>query len=136
MANDILSEKVSVNINSSTLSAIDLLVDNGYYSNRSDFINQAVRSALQAQQSTIDRIIAHNQAGRSGESWFIGLAGLTKRELEEMYAAGERISVKGYGVFTLPSDIELEKLLTVVESISVKGKVHCSKEVKEHYGIK
>lgn len=136
MANDMLSEKVSVNINSSTLSGIDLLVDNGYYSNRSDFINQAVRSALQAQQSTIDRIIAQNQAGRSGEGWFIGLSGLTKRELEEMYAAGERISVKGYGVFTLPSDIELEKLLAVVESISVKGKVYCSKEVKVHYGIK
>ncbi|MBO5967767.1 MAG: hypothetical protein J6S14_04635, partial [Clostridia bacterium] len=46
MANVNLNEKVSVNINSSTLSEIDLLVDNGYYSNRSDFINHALRLAL------------------------------------------------------------------------------------------
>lgn len=39
MLNENLNEKVSVNINSTTLSEIDLLVDNGYYSNRSDFIN-------------------------------------------------------------------------------------------------
>ena len=135
MANDVLSEKVSVNINSSTLSAIDLLVDNGYYSNRSDFINQALRDSLQARQSTIDRIIVQNESSH-GDSWFIGLSGFTKRELEEMHADGERISVRGYGVFTLPADVDEEKLFAVVESISVKGRVHCSKSVKEHYGIK
>ena len=58
MANETYSEKVSVNINSSTLSNIDLLVDNGYYSNRCYFINHALRVALQQQQSTLDRIIS------------------------------------------------------------------------------
>ena len=57
MANENFSEKVSVNINTSTLSNIDLLVDNGYYSNRSDFINQALREGLQKHQKTLDRII-------------------------------------------------------------------------------
>lgn len=42
MTNEQLSEKTSVNINTATLSSIDILVDNGYYSNRSDFINQAL----------------------------------------------------------------------------------------------
>lgn len=46
MSGENSSEKVSVNMNVSILSAIDLLVDGGYYSNRSDFINQAVREAL------------------------------------------------------------------------------------------
>jgi len=55
-----LTEKVSVNINTSTLSGIDLLVDNGYYSNRSDFINQALRGALQQHQTTIDRLVESN----------------------------------------------------------------------------
>ena len=50
------TEKVSVNVNTSTLSEIELLVDNGYYSNRSDFINQAVRETLSRHQTTIDRI--------------------------------------------------------------------------------
>ena len=57
MSPEVYAEKVSVNINTATLSSIDLLVDNGYYSNRSDFINQAVRAELQRQQSTTDRLI-------------------------------------------------------------------------------
>ena len=57
MSSESFSEKVSVNINTSTLSSIDLLVDNGYYSNRSDFINQSLRESLQKHQKTIDRII-------------------------------------------------------------------------------
>lgn len=55
-----LNEKVSVNINSATLSGIDLLVDNGYYSNRSGFINQALGSALQQHQTTTDRIVVQH----------------------------------------------------------------------------
>ena len=47
------SEKVSVNMNVGTLSQIDVLVDLGYYSNRSDFINQAVRQAIDQKQSII-----------------------------------------------------------------------------------
>ena len=47
------TEKVSVNMNIGTLSQIDILVDNGFYSNRSDFINQAVREALKDKQHNI-----------------------------------------------------------------------------------
>ena len=61
MGNENFVEKVSVNINSSTLSTIDLLVDNGYYSNRSDFINQALREALRGHQTTVDRIVERNE---------------------------------------------------------------------------
>ena len=57
------SEKVSVNMNVGTLSRIDLLVDLGYYSNRSDFINQSVRQALDQKQSIIE-----NEALRRRES--------------------------------------------------------------------
>ena len=83
MANGNLNEKVSVNINSSTLSEIDLLVDNGYYSNRSDFINQAVRELLREERSVIDGIIERNAHPRNGETgWFIGVSGLTAKEVE------------------------------------------------------
>ena len=73
MSNDNFLEKVSVNINPSTLSSIDLLVDNGYYSNRSDFINQALRESLQKHQNIIDRIIDKKTELNSATSnqWFI-----------------------------------------------------------------
>lgn len=66
MRNENLSEKVSVNINTSTLSEIDLLIDSGYYSNRSDFINQALREGLQKHRNTLDRIIQKNSEVRNG----------------------------------------------------------------------
>ena len=137
MSNENLSEKVSVNINTSTLSRIDLLVDNGYYSNRSDFINQAVRELLREERSVIDGIIERNAHPRNGETgWFIGVSGLTAKEVDAMYQAGERVKLQGYGVLTVDQDCDEEKLFATVESIKVKGKVVCSDSVKAHYGIK
>lgn len=138
MATENFSEKVSVNINSSTLSNIDILVDNGYYSNRSDFINQALREQLQKHQSTLDRIIDRNikNEEKNPNHWFIGVYGLEKSELDELKAQGVLASYTGYGVMVIGDDIDEETLFDVVESIKVKGKVICSKTVKEHYGLK
>ena len=136
MGNEMLNEKVSVNINSSTLSSIDLLVDNGYYSNRSDFINQAVRSALQQHQTTIDRIVDRHISQDAENGWFIGVSGYTAREIEELYREGQSLSIKGYGVFAIDGDCDREKLYAVVKSISIRGKTICPADIKAHYGIK
>ncbi|MBD5161833.1 MAG: hypothetical protein HDT14_07455 [Oscillibacter sp.] len=138
MSNDNLSEKVSVNINSSTLSQIDLLVDNGYYSNRSDFINQSLRAALQQQQSTLDRIIGQREenAYKKKEQWFMGLFGVTAADAEIMYQNGGGFSITGYGVLIIDDDIDQEKLFAAVRAISVRGKVICARSIKDHYGLK
>lgn len=137
MANENLNEKVSVNINTSTLSEIDLLVDNGYYSNRSDFINYALRQALQENRSTIDRIIEKNtKASGKEKSWFIGIYGFTAKEIDKMYEDREKINLSGYGLLSIDDDCDEEKLFAVIESIKHRGKVVCSQTVKEHYGLK
>ena len=138
MSNDNLSEKVSVNINSSTLSQIDLLVDNGYYSNRSDFINQALRTALQQQQSTLDRIIKQRAetSQRKKEQWFVGVFGLTAEDIEVMYQQGGGFTVTGYGVLVIDDSVDQEKLFASLQKISVKGKVICARSIKDHYGLK
>ena len=136
MTNENLSEKVSVNINSSTLSQIDLLVDNGYYSNRSDFINQALRDALRQQQSTLERVIQQHTNAARKDPWFVGLFGLTAADVEEMSEQGGGFTVSGYGVLTIDSKVEEEKLFAAIQNIRVKGRVVCSKTVKEHYGLK
>ena len=129
-------DKISVNMNPSVLSSIDLLVDNGYYSNRSDFINQAVRDALSKQQTTIDRIVQQNQSSPDkSRQWFLGLFGFTAKEIEQMYAAGEQVDVRGYGVMTI-GNCDEEKLYAVVKSIEVRGKVICPDRFKAHYGLK
>lgn len=135
------SEKVSVNMNAAVLSEIDLLVDGGYYSNRSDFINQAVREALQRQQSTIDRIVVSKKEdfgfkmSSGGKNWFLGISGLTKKELEELDAEGQQIHISGYGLLIIDEDCPEEQLFRVVKSISVRGKVRCADSVREHYGL-
>lgn len=130
------TEKVSVNINTSTLSEIDLLVDNGYYSNRSDFINQAVREALGRQRGTIDGIVRRQEERVQRGSWFIGVSGFTAKEIDRMHAEGETVSMTGYGVLHIDPACDREQLYQVVESIRVRGKVIAPADVKAHYGLK
>lgn len=130
------TEKVSVNINTSTLSEIDLLVDNGYYSNRSDFINQAVREALGRQRGTIDGIVRRQEERVQRGSWFIGVSGFTAKEIDRMHAEGETVSMTGYGVLHIDPACDREQLFAVVESIRVRGKVIAPADVKAHYGLK
>ena len=130
------TEKVSVNINTSTLSEIDLLVDNGYYSNRSDFINQAVREALGRQRGTIDGIVRRQEEREQRGSWFIGVSGFTAKEITRMHAEGETVSMTGYGELHIDPACDREQLYQVVESFRVRGKVIAPADVKAHYGLK
>lgn len=131
------TDKVSVNVNTSTLSEIDLLVDNGYYSNRSDFINQAIRDALGRQRGTIESIVRRQEKRAASENgWFIGVSGFTAREIDQLHAQGERTSVTGYGVLHIDPDCDRTRLYEVVERIAVRGKVIAPADVKAHYGLK
>lgn len=138
MANENFCEKVSVNINSSTLSNIDILVDNGYYSNRSDFINQALREKLEKHQSTLDRIIDRQLHAKeaSPHRWFLGVSPITNDELKEAKVQEQTLSYTGYGVLIIDQDIDTELLFSVVQSIKIKGKVICDQAIKYHYGLK
>ena len=124
------SEKVSVNMNVGTLSRIDLLVDLGYYSNRSDFINQAVRQALDQKQSVIE-----NEALRrreSNEDWFIGIYVFTEDQLARAKEKGKKIKVGGYGVVFIDKKLD-DLALEVIESIDVKGKIIASPIIREKF---
>ncbi len=138
MASENYSEKVSVNINTSTLSNIEILVDNGYYSNRSDFINQALREGLQKHQSILDRIIDKHMdtEGENPNPWFVGIYSMESHELEAAKKRGQVLTYTGYGVLAIDKSIDEELLFGVVQSIKVKGKVICSQSIKDHYGLK
>lgn len=138
MGNESLSEKVSVNINASTLSEIDLLIDNGYFSNRSDFINQALRESLQKHRNTLDRIIEKNsKSGReSHDWWFIGVLRLERRDIEAALHSSQGITITGYGVLIIGEKMDEQALFAAVRSIDVRGRVVCSKNIKEHYRLK
>lgn len=133
MDNKFLGEKVSVNINTSTLSAIDLLVDNGYYSNRSDFINQALRESIQRHQSTIDRIADRSIGDRI---WFMGVYNLSSADLKEISVSKKQIPITGYGLLIIDERCDEAALFSSISEIRIKGKVICSQSVKDHYSLR
>ena len=127
------SEKVSVNMNIATLSQIDLLVDKGYYSNRSDFINQSVRQALNEKKSVIEE--TSKQQNELDFRWFIGVMSLEKEELLKAKENRVKIKIKGYGLLGIDSELD-NLVIENVESIAVKGKVICSDRIKKHFKIR
>ena len=127
------SEKVSVNMNIGTISQIDLLVDNGYYSNRSDFINQAVRQALDAKKSIIEET-SKRQIDLDFR-WFIGIMSLDKEELLKAREKQMKLKIKGYGLLGISGELD-DLVVENVESIAVKGKITCSDRIKKYFGIR
>ncbi len=118
------------------MSNIDILVDNGYYSNRSDFINQALRDALDRHSGTLDRIIGAKTGRSADKPWFVGVFSLVKSDVDAALSRGEKLSITGYGVFMVEDGIDEKSLFAAVESIKIKGKSVCSPEIKKHYGLK
>ncbi|MBR1585658.1 MAG: hypothetical protein IJ662_08975 [Clostridia bacterium] len=127
------TEKVSVNMNIATLSQIDLLVDLGYYSNRSDFINQSVRQTLEQKHDIVEHEMNRHRAYQ--EEWFMGIYGFTEEQLRHAQEAGEKIKLKGYGLVVIDQALD-ELALNTIEEIHVKGKVICSEQVRKRLGLK
>ena len=127
------SEKVSVNMNIATLSQIDLLVDKGYYSNRSDFINQSVRQTLNEKRSVIEEV--SRQQNDLDFWWFVGVMVLEKENLLKAREKKTKIKIKGYGLLALGGKLD-DLVIENVESIAVKGKVICSNRIREHFQIR
>ncbi len=130
-----MTEKVSVNMNVATLSQIDLLVDNGYYSNRSDFINQAVRQGLDSKQNVIDRLIEQATQLRE-DPWFIGVYGVERETLEQAVAQNRKLRIRGYGLLVFNKDCTDELIFSAVESLKIRGRTVCSDGVKRHFQLK
>ena len=130
-----LTEKVSVNINTTTLAAIDLLIDNGHYFNRSDFINQALREAIARNEANIQRASEESGKKLTGGYWLMGVSRLTEPEVDEILRSGKPRSISGYGVLSVDPNIPAEKVFAAISEISIRGKVSCSPEVREHYNL-
>ena len=129
------TEKVSVNINTTTLAAIDLLIDNGHYFNRSDFINQALREAIARNEANIQRASEESGKKLTGGYWFMGVSRLTEPEVDEILRSGKPRSISGYGVLSVDPNSPAEKVFAAISEISIRGKVSCSPEVREHYNL-
>jgi Arc/MetJ-type ribon-helix-helix transcriptional regulator len=129
------TEKITININTIDLGHIDLLVNEGYYATRTEFIKTAVKKQLDRHEEDTKKLI--EQKAKHGDyELSIGVGGFTKSELERIIQKKEaKIKMIFIGLFITPKDVTLELLEQAVESIKVYGVCRCSQEIKDRYGL-
>ena len=118
------SEKLTINLSVVDLGHIDLLVDEGFYSNRSDFIRAAIRAQLALHQEALKQASLR-------KSMAIGVLIYSRSDLEKALANGERLAIRVIGLVTLSEDIPPELAAQTIDSIVVKGVLRASTQVRE-----
>lgn len=117
------TEKITINMSAVDLGKIDLLVQEGLYSNRTDFIRTAIRSQLEKHNMEIQQSVTRN-------SYVIGVLSYDQDDLEKKKAKGERLKITVLGLLHLANDISPNLAREVVESIQVRGIFQASDKVK------
>lgn len=118
------TEKITVNLGLVDLGQIDLLVREGFYANRTDFIRTAVRSQLDARAAVVNHAVARH-------TMVLGTLHYTRRELEEIRAAGGTVQIRVLGLASIADDVPPELALATVESVEVLGAFRASPAVKK-----
>jgi Arc/MetJ-type ribon-helix-helix transcriptional regulator len=117
------SEKLTLNLGFVDLGSIDLLVRDGFYSNRSDFIRTAIRNQLATHADT-----AKKAASRL--TLELGLRTFARQDLEAIQAADERLKIRVLGLVVIADDVTPDLARATIESITVLGALHASAEIK------
>src|SRR5919106_2991225 len=108
------TEKITINLGPVDLGQIDLLVQEGFYSNRTDFIRTAIRNQLGTHAEEVRQTVAR-------KTLVLGLQHYGRRDLEEVRAAGERLRINVLGLATIADDVSPELALDTIESVVVLG---------------
>ena len=117
------TEKITINMSAVDLGKVDLLVQEGLYSNRTDFIRTAIRSQLDKHNLEIQQSVTRN-------SYVIGVLVYDSSDLEKRKRKGEKIKMTVVGLLHLSDDITPELAREVIESIQVRGIFQASDQVK------
>jgi Arc/MetJ-type ribon-helix-helix transcriptional regulator len=117
------SEKITVNLGYIDLGRIDLLVQEGFYSNRTDFIRTAIRTQLGAHSDVLKQSVARR-------SLVLGLQRYTRQDLESLRAAGEQLHIQVLGLATIDDDVSAQLAAQTIASIVVLGALRATPAVK------
>lgn len=117
------SEKITINLGLIDLGQIDLLVQEGFYSNRTDLIRTAIRNQLAAHADVVKQVIAR-------KSFVLGLQSYSRADLEAVRDAGQKLHIQILGLATIAPEVSPELARETIDSITVLGALHASSEVK------
>ena len=117
------TEKITINMSAVDLGKVDLLVQEGLYSNRTDFIRTAIRNQLDRHNLEIQQSVTRH-------SFAMGVLGYSRSDLEKWKSKGEKIDLNVIGLLHLADDISPELAREAIESINVRGIFQASEAVK------
>jgi len=117
------TEKITINMAAVDLGKIDLLVQEGMYSNRTDFIRTAIRAQMEKHTFEIQQSVARH-------SYVIGVLSYNRTDLEKLKQKDEKLEIAIVGLLHLQNDISTDLAMEVIESIQVRGIFIASDEVK------
>ncbi|MFT5643440.1 MAG: Arc/MetJ-type ribon-helix-helix transcriptional regulator [Janthinobacterium sp.] len=117
------SEKITINLGLIDLGQVDLLVQEGFYSNRTDLIRTAIRNQLNTHADVVKQAVAR-------KSLVLGMQHYSRADLEAVQAAGQRLQIQVLGLATIANDVSAELALATIESVFVLGALHASAVVK------
>jgi Arc/MetJ-type ribon-helix-helix transcriptional regulator len=118
------TDKVTVNLGLVDLAQMDLLVEEGFYTNRTDFVRTAVRNLLQQHAEAIRQTVLRKR-------FVTGLQRYSRAELERVVAAGEQLEIHVLGLATVEDDVPPELAKAAIASIRVLGAFVASAAVKD-----
>ncbi len=118
------SEKITINISAVDLGKVDLLVQEGLYTNRTDFIRTAIRAQLDKHNLEVQQSIARHTYG-------IGIFDYGRADLERFVAKGEKVKFSVVGLLRLEDDISPELAAQAIEAIQVRGIFQANDKLKE-----
>ena len=117
------SEKITINLGFVDLGQIDLLVHEGFYGNRTDFIRTAIRNQLGSHADTLKQVVAR-------KTLVLGLQHFSAADLRAVKAARQTLQIRVLGLATIADDVTPELALATIASIEVLGVLRASPEVK------
>lgn len=117
------SEKITINLGYVDLGQIDLLVQEGFYSNRSDLIRTAIRNQLARHDEVLKDQVARHTLD-------LGLRHYGRADLEAARAAGRPLRIHVLGLASIAADVSPELARAAIAEVVVLGALHASPEVK------
>ena len=117
------SEKITINLGFVDLGQVDLLVEDGFYSNRTDFIRTAIRNQLLTHGEVLRKSVARREM-------VLGLQRYTRQDLEKTVKAGEQLQIQVLGLATIDDDVTPQLARQAIASIAVLGALRASPKVK------
>lgn len=118
------TEKITINMNVVDLGKVDLLVEQGFYSNRTDFIKAAIRHQLSTYSIIVEPLIKE-------KAFAVGISYFNKHLLEEVLTQNKVLDIKVLGMLVLADDIDEELAIKTINSVKVYGVLKATTEIRK-----